>query len=482
MLDLRPVGYVIGLLVTAMGVAMLGPLLFDLVEDDPEWKTFLQSAAITISAGLSLALSCASGAKSGLNIRLAFILTTVAWVAMPIFGAIPFLLGETELRFVDAVFESMSGMTTTGATAIEGLEFHSYGILLWRGILQWLGGLGIVIVAMIFLPVMKVGGMQFFQSEGFDTLGKSLPRALDIAKGLLWTYFSLTVICALAYFIAGMNAQESIVHAFTTIATGGYSTSDASFAAFPGAPQYVAALFMFLASVPFIRFIQIFAGDPKPLFQDAQVRAYLVWTLYAVGLIVIFRMTSHGDYSEEMFRSTLFNVVSIFSGTGYGDGDVLAWGPFAFAVLFCVGAIGGCSGSTGCSVKVFRYQIMLRAIGAQIRRLYSPNRVVPVRYDGRSVSTEVMDSIMLLFTCFILSFGVLIVLMGMTGLSFLASVTGAWTAIFNIGPVWGPEVAASGAVQSFPDAAKWTMVAGMLLGRLEVVSVLVLVLPRFWRN
>ncbi|OUD10402.1 potassium transporter TrkH [Marivivens niveibacter] len=481
MMDLRPVGYVIGLLTAVLGCAMIGPLLFDLAHGDPEWHTFMQSAVITISAGLFTSLACANGKGHGLNLRQSFILTTGVWIALPTFGAIPFIIGETQLSLVDAMFESMSGMTTTGATAIEGLETHSYGILLWRAILQWLGGLGIVIVAMIFLPVMKVGGMQFFQSEGFDTLGKSLPRALDIAKGLLQIYIGLTIVCALGYIVSGMSTLESIVHSFTTIATGGYSTTDASFAAFPGAPQYVASLFMFLASVPFIRFLQMIVGDPKPLFQDMQLRGYLTWSAYAVALIVVYRMSLEGEFTEEMFRSTLFNVVSIFSGTGYGDGDVMAWGPFAFAILFCVGMIGGCSGSTGCSIKVFRYQIMLRAISAQIKRLYSPNRVVSVRFEGRSVSDDVMSSIMLLFTCFVLTFGILIVLMGMTGISFLAAVTGAWTSIFNIGPVFGPEVGPSGAIHLFPDTAKWLMIVGMLLGRLEIVSVLVLVLPRFWR-
>lgn len=482
MLDLRPVGYVVGLLVAVMGVAMMAPLIFDLLEGDPEWQTFLQSGVVTFIAGAVIALSCSNGAGAGLTVRHSFLLTTGAWILMPAFGAFPFVLGETDLSIVDAYFEAVSGMTTTGATAIAGLEEHSYGILLWRGILQWLGGLGIVIVAMIFLPVMKVGGMQFFQSEGFDTFGKALPRALDISKGLLAIYITLTIVCAFAYFVAGMNVQESIVHSFTTIATGGYSTSDDSFAAFPGAPQYVAVAFMILAGLPFVRLIQVFAGDPKPLFRDMQVRAYVMWSSYAVLLVTLFRISTQGEFSEEMFRSTLFNVVSIFSGTGYGDGDVMSWGPFPFAILFCVGTIGACSGSTGCAIKVFRFQIMLRALGAQIQRMHSPNRIVAVRFEGRPVSAEVMDSIMLLFTCFVLSFGGLIVLLGMTGISFTAAVTGAWASIFNIGPVFGAEVGLSGAINTFPDSAKWLMISGMLLGRLEIVSVLVLILPRFWRN
>jgi len=290
------------------------------------------------------------------------------------------------------------------------------------------------------------------------------------------------VMCALSYIVSGMNVQDSIVHSFTTIATGGFSTTDASFAAFPGFPQYVSVVFMLLAGLPFLRFLQLLQGDAKPILFDSQIRTYLIWTSYTVLLITVFRMSAEGNFSEEMFRSTLFNVVSIFSGTGYSDGDVLSWGPFPFAMLFCVGAIGSCSGSTGCSLKVFRYQILLKAVTAQIRRMYSPSRIVSVKQDGRVVSPEVISSIMLLFTGFILSFGILIVLIGMTGVSFMGSVTAAWTSIFNIGPVFGGEVGPSGAVNTFPDPAKWFMIFGMLLGRLEVVSVVVLLLPRFWRT
>ncbi len=481
MLDLRPVSYVIGLLVAVLGATMFAPMALDLARGDPEWETFLQAGVVTLVTGVFVAFASANGVSKGINIRLAFLLTTGVWVALPAFGAIPFIIGETKLSLSDAVFEAMSGMTTTGATVIEGLETHSMGILLWRGILQWLGGLGIVIVAMIFLPVMKVGGMQFFQSEGFDTSGKALPRALDIAKGLLVIYIVLTLMCAGAYYVAGMDAFNSVVHSFTTVATGGFSTADASFGAFPGAPQYVGALFMFLASVPFIRLLQAMRGDIKPFFRDSQLRTYLLWTAYAVALIVVFRTSLLGEFSEPMFRETLFNTVSVFSGTGYVDGDMLSWGSFPLAILFCVGAIGGCSGSTGCSIKVFRYQILLRAMATQIRKMYSPSRVVPVRFEGRTVSKSVLDSIILLFSCFILSFGVLIVLLSMTGITFLSAVTAAWTSIFNIGPIFGAEVPVSGAIHGFPDSAKWLMTFGMLIGRLEIVSVFVLFLPRFWR-
>ncbi|WP_073327785.1 TrkH family potassium uptake protein [Wenxinia saemankumensis] len=482
MIDLRPVGYVIGLLVAGLGAAMLAPLAADLVAGNGHWPAFAESAIVTIICGALMALACSNAVGRGLTIRQSFLLTTGIWFVLPLFGALPLILGETALPLVDAYFESVSGVTTTGTTVIEGLDTLPAGILLWRGILQWLGGLGIVIVAMLFLPVMRVGGMQFFAAEGFDTQGKILPRAFDIAWALMYIYIALTMATFLAYWLLGMPAFDAACHAFATVATGGFSTTDASFAAYPGLEQYAAVLGMILASVPFVRLLQLARGEPKSFFRDTQIRAYLTWILIATLLIFAYRALRLGQLDEDTFRNTLFNTVSIFSGTGFGDGDIAAWGAFPMVVFFCVGAIGGCTSSTGCSIKVFRYQILFRAIGAQIRRFHSAHRVVTIRLDGRTVPEGVVDSVILLFTLFILSLGLLTVALSLTELSFYASVTGAWTAIFNIGPAFGPEVASSGAITGFPDTAKWLMIVGMLVGRLEIIAVIVLLLPRFWRG
>ena len=482
MLDLRPVGYVIGLLVAVMGVAMVGPLLFDLYEGDPEWKTFLQSSVITTTIGAIVALACANGVSAGLNVRLSFLLTTLVWIALPAFGALPFIFGETDLSVVDAMFEAVSGMTTTGATAIAGLETHSYGILLWRGILQWLGGLGIVIVAMLFLPIMRVGGMQYFKSEGFDTLGKVLPRALDIAQGLLNVYVGLTLIAVIVYMALGMSGFDATVHAFTSVSTGGFSTTDASFAGFSHPQQYAGVVFMFLASIPFVRLILLSQGQLRPLLHDIQARTYLRWIIYAVAISATWRSFEEGGFSEEIFRNTLFNTVSIMSGTGYGDGDVTLWGAMPLAVLILVGAIGGCTGSTGCSIKIFRYLVMIEALKTQLKRVRNPSIVVTPRLDGQVLTEDVIGSVIVMFTAFVLGFGFLSVALSLTGLPFMESLTGAWTSIFNIGPAFGSNVASSGSLENFPDAAKWLMAMGMLLGRLELVSVLVLFRPVFWRG
>lgn len=482
MFDLRPAGYVIGILVAVLGAAMLVPLAADLLAGDPHWHVFLESAVLTGTTGGALALACANGLGRGLSLQQAFLVTTGVWVTLPLFGALPFMLGAPGAGFTDAAFEAMSGMTTTGATVFVGLDLLPRGANLWRGILQWLGGLGIIVLAMVFLPVMKVGGMQYFRSEAFDTLGKILPRALDIAFGLLQVYIILTIVCGITYFALGMSGLEAAVHAMTTLATGGFSTSDLSFARFGDALHLAGAVFMFLAGLPFIRFVQLMGGNARPLWRDVQVRAYLRWTVYALAMIFAHRVLVAGADPVESFAGIVFNTVSIFSGTGFGTENVEAWGPFPFVILIVAGMIGACTASTGCSVKVFRYLILIEAIKAQVRRIHSPNRVVQLRLDGRPVSEEVVASVIVLFTAFILGFGVLSVLLSLTGLQFKTAVTAAWTALFNIGPAFGPEVGATGAMHSFPPTAKWLMIAGMLIGRLEVLAVLVLFVPRFWRR
>jgi len=481
MFDVRPVGYLVGLMVMSVGATMLLPLLVDLAEGREHWTVFAESLIVTCLAGGLVALSCRNAMGRGLNIQQAFLLTTTVWVVLPLFGALPFMLGETGLGFVDAFFESMSGLTTTGTTVIAGLDALPRGLLLWRGILQWLGGLGIVIVALVFLPEMRVGGMQFFRSEGFDTFGKALPRTIDISKGVLNVYLVLTLACTFAYLALGMGAFDATVHALTTVATGGFSTRDASFAEYSAGVQYASIVFMILATLPFVRLMQGTQGHLRPLWEDSQVRTYLRWVGYACVLIIGYEIAVTGQINEEGMRARLFNTVSVFSGTGYGDGDLTAWGGFPFVILIAVGAIGGCTGSTGCSIKIFRYQIMLRALGQQARRIFHPSSVMVLRHEGRRVEDEVLQSVMLLFTVYILSLGLFSVALELTGLTLIESVTGAWTAIFNIGPAFGPSVGATGSVQAFPETAKALMLLAMLMGRLEILAVLVLLLPRFWR-
>lgn len=483
MIDLRPVAHSIGRLVVALGLAMLLPMTADLLAGDPHWRSFLESSLLTVLVGW-LTVIATRGASAGLNLQQSFILTSGLWAVLPLFGAVPFLLGAPHASFVDAMFEAMSGITTTGTTAFPALDGLPRGTHLWRAILQWSGGLGIVVVAMVFLPVMRVGGMQFFRSEGFDTLGKVLPRAGEIAAEMTYIYVGITVLCGMVYLSLGMTPFDALLHALTTCSTGGFSNYDASFGTYLGGPEWAASIFMVLASIPFVRMVQALRGNFVPIWQDVQVRAYLRWIVYACGAISAYRLIyMHQDaHPIEVIRETVFNTISTFSGTGYASTDMFAWGHLPFALLFMVGLIGGCTGSTGCSVKVFRYLVLFEAVRVQLRRLHAPHRVIPLRLEGRPLDQDIVNSVMSFFTMFVLGFGLLIIGLAMTGLHERTALTAAWTAIANIGPCWGPEVSANGAINQFPEAAKWMMIAGMYLGRLELISVLVMLLPRFWRG
>lgn len=481
MLDLRPVGYVVGLLIALLGAAMLLPLLIDITEGRGHWPTFAQSALITIFSGSMLALSCANAVGERLSIQQTFLITVGVWLALPIFGALPFVMGATESRFVDAFFEAMSGLTTTGSTVLSGLDALPKGLLMWRGILQWLGGIGIIVVAMVFLPELRVGGMQIFRAEAFDTMGKILPRASQIAAQISVIYIGITVACILSYVLVGMNFFDATVHALTTVSTGGFSNYDASFGAFSGAAEYVAAVFMILAALPFVRYVQLINGNGKALFSDVQVRGFITVIVCLVGVTTITLLHIFPHHWEQAFREALFNITSIISGTGYASVDYMRWGSFLITIFFFIGLIGGCAGSTACSVKIFRYQLLIASIRSQIQRTRSPHGIFTPRYDGRPVGDDVLNSVMSFFMFFTLSLGLLSVLLAMTGLDFTTSVSGAASALANIGPGLGDIIGPAGNFSSLNDTAKWLLATAMLVGRLEVVAVYVILTVRFWR-
>ncbi|WP_298560866.1 TrkH family potassium uptake protein [uncultured Aliiroseovarius sp.] len=482
MLDMRPVIYVIGLLVAVLGATMLIPVVIDLADNNPDWQVFLQSAVVTMLIGGSMALSTANGVGKGLTIQQTFLLTTGVWVALPIFGALPFALGELDARPVDAFFEAMSGLTTTGSTVLSGLDDLPKGLLFWRGLLQWFGGIGIIVVAMVFLPELRVGGMQIFRSEGFDTFGKILPRATEISSRISVIYFTLTALCALAYFALGMSFFDAVTHAMTTIATGGYANYDASFGAFGAGPEYAAVVFMLLAALPFVRYVQILQGTARPLLYDPQVRGFFMTLVVIVAVMVLWRWLADGQMSEQSLRKTLFNLTSILTGTGYASQDYMLWGGFPVVVFFFVGLIGGCAGSTACSIKIFRYQLLLSSIKAQIQSIHSPHGIFTPRFGGRRVDEEVLSSVMGFFVFFVVTLGVTAVALGLTGLDFTTSMSGAAAALANIGPGLGDQIGPSGNFAGLNDTAKWILIAAMLVGRLELLAVFVLFTVTFWRG
>lgn len=482
MFDLRPVAYVIGLLVAALGATMLLPFLIDLAEGRGQWPVFLQSAIITLFAGGLTALACANAVTDRLSIQQTFLLTTGVWVALPIFGAIPFVLGATEASYTDAFFEAMSGLTTTGSTVITGLETLPKGILLWRGILQWLGGIGIIVVAMVFLPELRVGGMQIFRTEGFDTAGKVLPRATQISGSISSIYVGITLSCMLAYWLTGMSIFDATVHALTTVSTGGFANYDDSFGAFQGAAEYVAVIFMILAALPFVRYVQLLNGNQNAMWRDTQVRVFLAIIAVLVTITTVTLIWADPNDPEQALREALFNITSILSGTGYASVDYMGWGPFMVSVFFFIGLIGGCAGSTTCSVKVFRYQILFASIRTQLRRIRSPSGVFVPRFEGRPVSPDILGSVISFFVFFVVTLGLIAVALALTGLDFITSLSGSAAALANIGPGLGPIIGPAGNFAPLNDTAKWILSFAMLLGRLELLAVLTLFLPRFWRS
>ncbi|WP_342078716.1 TrkH family potassium uptake protein [Yoonia sp. SS1-5] len=482
MLDLRPVGYVIGLLVAALGITMFAPMVADLMAENGHWFVFFESAVITILIGGLMAIACANGVSAGLSLRQTFLLTSLVWLMLPFFGAIPFVLGATESTLTDAFFEAMSGLTTTGATAISGLEALPDGLKLWRGILQWLGGVGIIVVAMVFLPELRVGGMQIFRSEAFDTMGKILPRAGEIASNISVIYVSLTIACMLSYSALGMSSFDAITHAMTTVSTGGMANYDSSFGAFGPGVHYAAVVFMILAALPFVRYVQFLAGTAQPLLRDSQIRVFFLVIGFCVLLIASWLWGRDGAVTEQAFRRTLFNVTSIITGTGYANADYMAWGTFPVVMFFFIGLVGGCAGSTACSVKIFRYQLLFASIKSQIRQIHSPHGLFTPRYEGRPIGDDVLNSVVAFFVAFVLSLGGVAVLLSLTGLDFITSISGAASALANIGPGLGLEIGPAGNYANINDTAKWILALAMLVGRLEIMVVITILSVKFWRT
>ena len=482
MLDLRPVGYVIGLTTMALGLAMLLPLVVDVAQARGHWDVFAQSSILTILIGGLVAGACRNGVGEGLTIRQTFLLTTGVWVVLPLFGALPLMLGATSLNFTDAFFEAMSGFTTTGATVVTGLDTLPKGILLWRGIMQWMGGVGIIVVAMVFLPELRVGGMQIFRAEAFDTMGKILPRATAIASRISVIYLGMTMACIMAYVATGMSAFDATVHAMTTVSTGGMANYDASFGALNPSAEYIAVFFMILSALPFVRFVQLMAGTAQPLLRDPQIHGFFKTICSIVGVLTLWQFLQREQLTEETFREVLFNIVSILTGTGYSSADYMLWGPFAVSIFFFTGLIGGCAGSTTCSVKIFRYQLLFASIRVQLARIHSPHGVFTPRYGGRNVDADVLNSVMSFFVFFTVTLGVISVLLGLTGLDFTTAVSGAATALGNIGPGLGDKIGPAGNFAMLGDTSKWILSAAMLIGRLEVLVVYALFTVSFWRN
>ena len=461
---------------------MLVPLIVDLASGDNHWTAFAASSILTVVVGSALVLSCMNGVGDGLTIRQTFILTISVFSVMPVFGALPFLFGATGARFVDSFFEAMSGLTTTGATVFSGLDELPPGLLLWRGMLQWIGGIGIIIVAMAFLPLLRVGGMQLFRSDSYDSLGTILPRVAEITRSISLIYLALSVSCFLAYSMVGLNWLDSAVHAMTTIATGGFANHDDSFSSLGAGAEYVGAGFMILSAIPFIRYVQLMNGSVSPFLLDSQIRSFLIFGAVVVGTLGIWQFGVNGENGEESFRRSLFNGISILTGTGYVSDDFAKWGSFPVTVFFLIGLVGGCAGSTSCSIKIFRFQLLIASIKAQVKRIHSPHGIFTPRYEGHKVPEDIISSVMAFFVMFLTTLSVVAILLAFTGLDAMASISGAAAALANIGPGLGDPIGPTGNYSSLSDSAKWLLSGAMLIGRLELMAVFAIISGQFWKG
>jgi len=478
--DVRPILLVIGLLLTTLGCAMILPAIVDLMAENDDWEVFAFSGLLTLITGVGF-YAGARGTATSLSTRQAFVMTTLAWVSLSLFGALPYLWSGIVPNFTDAFFESISGLTTTGSTVITGLDHAPPGILLWRGIQQWLGGLGIIVMAVAVLPMLQIGGMQLFKIEAFDTAEKIMPRATQISGSLTLVFIVITVICAIAYLAAGMAIDDAVIHAMTTVATGGFSTKDASLGHFDSyIIDTIAVTFMILGSIPFILYVQSMQGAPRELWRNSQVRVFLVLLVVLVG--IAWSLNPVAENPTQGFFHALFNVTSVLTGTGYATTDYSAWSPAANAFFFGIMFIGGCAGSTSCGIKIFRFQVLYENLKQHTKRIFYPHGIFTMRFNGKILTDSVTSAVMNFMAVYVLLFALIAILLNMTGLDFMTAVSAAGSAISNVGPGLGTEIGPSGNYKDLNDAAKWIMCAGMLIGRLELFTVLVLFVPKFWRN
>ena len=481
-MQLSPVLNILGLLATILAAAMLIPMCVDLYLGSSDWHIFALSALLTGFVGVSIWLATSRREALDLGLRQAFLLTNGSWVMIGIFGSLPFMFSELNLSLTDSVFESISGITTTGSTVLVEIEKASPGILIWRALLQWLGGVGIVVMAMAVLPMLSVGGMQLFRTESYERAEKVVPRATQLAGGIGLVYTALTALWAMMLTFSGMDIFDAVAHSMTTLATGGYSTRTASIGAFDSVViEWVIIAGMIVGSLPFAHYLAMVRGGWRGLLHDPQVRWFLI-LIFGLVLMLCWHLMQNGLGLGDAIRQASFNGVSIITGTGYVSANFSAWGGFATTILLIVMFIGGCGGSTTCGIKVFRLQVLASTVKVQISRLLRPHAVVLAYYNKRPVSGEVMDSVMGFFYLYILGFVVIALFLGMTGLDFVTALSGAATSISNVGPGLGEVIGAEGNFSSIPDSAKWVMSFAMILGRLEIFTVLVMLAPGFWQR
>jgi len=472
-----------GFLLCILALFQIFPIAYAVAEHHVRWQGFLWSAGITLGAGLAC-LTAGRVRPFHLGVRQLFAATSLSWLLVGLFSALPFLLAMDGVSVTDAVFEAVSGLTTTGSTVITHLETAPRSILLWRGITQWLGGIGIIVLAIAVLPFLRVGGMRLFQTESSDWSQKIMPRTRGVIQSIGMVYLGLTLAAMVSYWLAGMSGFDALVHAMTTVATGGFANYDASFGTYQdrGTILWLSSLFMVLAALPFLLYVRMIGGDRVAVLRDQQVRGYLVLILFLVSVVTLDRSLFEHEEWFTALTHTVFNVVSVITTTGYSSDDYMLWGEFAVAVFFFVTLIGGCSGSTAGGIKIFRFQIGALMLWNQIWLMVHPQAVVANRYNGNIIGEDVVRSVVAFTFFFTLTVAMITLVLSLLELDLVTSLSGAATAVANVGPGLGRVIGPAGNFASLPDAAKWVLAVGMLLGRLEILTVLILLSPVFWRG
>lgn len=481
MIHFRPILFALGLMLGVVSVAMIMPALVDLADGNDDWRAFLGASAFTFFVGGILVLLSYDDRPVQLTVKDAFLLTTVSWVALTAFAALPFV--SIGISYTDAYFETMSGLTTTGSTVLTKLDDLPRGVLLWRAVLNGIGGIGIIVMAILILPFLRVGGMQLFHAESSDRSEKILPRSMELVAATAGVYFGLILLCALVYATFGMTTFDSITHALATIATGGFSTHDSSFGFFQSPPiEWAGVLFMALGAMPFLVLFRAVRGEPGALWEDEQVRGFIGFLVVVTIILALWLSVSRDIHLIDAVRMAAFNVTSIVTTTGFASTDYTAWGAFAVGLFFLLTFVGGCSGSTAGAIKIYRLQVAGLLTRRHFTHLISPNRIVPLSYNGRRLPDDVPFSVVAFLAIYMATVGIFTVLLTGMGLDFVTALSSAAQALGNVGPGLGDVVGPSGNFSGLPDAAKWVLAFAMLLGRLELFTVLVLFRIEFWRG
>ena len=481
MVSNKTIFFITGILLVVLGVFMLVPYAVQLIFNEND-NSFLSSSIITIFIGVLIILTNLKR-DNQLNLQQAFLFTVLAWLSVSVFGSLPFMLSSLELSFSDAFFESMSGITTTGSTVISDLDLTPKSILIWRAIMQWLGGIGIIVMATTVLPLLKVGGMQLFKTDASGT-EKILPKTIEVATTIISIYVILTFACALIYWLQGMNAFDSIAHSFTTLATGGFSTHNESIGYFKNSGiEITATIFIILGSIPFISYLKFIKGNKTIFVADVQIKGFFFLLLISILIMFSYLLINNNYVSFwDNLRISSFNVVSILSGTGYVTDDFGLWGKFPLIFFIFLMFVGGCAGSTTCGIKVFRLQILFLFIKNHIKKIIYPNRIVIMNYNKERIEDNFVNSVIIFIFSYLFLFLIISILLSVSGLDFLSAISGAATSISNVGPGLGDMIGPNGNFSEVSVFSKWILSFAMLLGRLEIFAVLVLFLPSFWRT